>query len=115
MTSPRIAVPLALLIVLLACGSALAAPSGSTLLVSRPDGTGPVPPAIDGDSNPGALSADGRYAVFTSQADGISPDADPRALNVFLRDRQTGTTTLVSRSNDGHGVNADARNPDVTV
>src|SRR3954451_18209660 len=115
MTLPRIAVPLALLIVLLTCGSAVAAPSGSTLRVSRPDGTGPVPPAIDGDSNPGALSADGRYAVFTSHADGISPDADPRVLNVFLRDRQTGTTTLVSRSNDGEGVNADARNPDVTV
>src|SRR4051794_23400224 len=115
MTLPRIAVPLALLIVLLTCGSAVAAPSGSTLLVSRPDGTGPVPPAIDGDSNPGALSADGRYAVFTSHADGISADADPRVLNVFLRDRQTGTTTLVSRSNDGEGGNADARNPDVTV
>src|SRR4051794_27123715 len=114
-TPPRIAFPLALLIVLLTCGSAFAAPAGSTLLVSRPDGTSPVPPAIDGDSSPGALSEDGRYAVFTSHADGISPDANPRALNVFLRDRQAGTTVLVSRSNDGQGVNADARNPDVTV
>src|SRR3954452_6535139 len=115
MTPPRIGVPLALLIVLLTCGSALAAPAGSTLLVSRPDGTGPVPRAGDGDSSPGALSSDGRYAIFTSEADGISADANPRVQNVFLRDRQTGATTLVSRSNDGEGVNADARNPDVTV
>src|SRR4051812_46070642 len=115
MTPQRLVAPLALLFALLACGSAFAAPSGSTLLVSRPDGLGPVPPANDGDSSPGALSSDGRYAVFTSQADGISPDANPRVLNVFLRDRQTGTTTLVSRSNDGKGVNDAARNPDVTV
>lgn len=104
--------------ILLAPASALAAPNGSTQLVSRPDGLGPVPPALGGDSfTPGALSSDGRYAVFVSNADGLSPDANPRVENVFVRDRQTQTTTLVSRSDGlaGAGVNSAARNPSITV
>ena len=98
--------------------AAFAAGAGSTQLVSRPDGTGPVPPALDNDSStPGALSADGRYAVFVSDADGLAPGLNPRVRNVFVRDRQTQTTTLVSRSDglDGAGVDSAARNPAVEV
>ena len=112
---------------LLAALSALAAATapaafglgaGSTQLVSRPDGLGPVPAALDNSSStPGALSADGRYAVFVSDADGLAPGLNPRVQNVFVRDRQTQTTTLVSRSDglDGVGVDSAARNPAVEV
>jgi hypothetical protein len=91
-----------LAIALLAPTPAAAAGAGSTLLASRTDGFGTVPPALDNNSaTPGALSADGRFAVFVSEADGLSPDANPREQSIFLRDRQTQTTTLVSRSDWG--------------
>ena len=52
---------------------AFGAGAGSTQLVSRPDGLGPVAPALDNNSStPGALSTDGRYAVFVSDADGLA-------------------------------------------
>jgi hypothetical protein len=77
----------------LAAPAAFAAGAGSTQLISRPDGAGPVRRALDNDSStPGALSADGRYAVFVSDADGLAPGVNPRVRNVFVRDRQTQTT-----------------------
>jgi Tol biopolymer transport system component len=107
-----------LLCFVLSVSAASAADAGSTLLVSRPDGTGAAPPALDNDaSTPGALSADGRYAVFASDADGLDPAANPRVQNLYLRDRQAQTTTLVSRSDgqDGAGMNSSARNPAIVI
>src|SRR4051794_19549690 len=108
----------ALIVVALLPAAALAAAPGSTTLVSRPDGLAALPAAFDNNSAvPGALSDDGRYAVFTSDADGFAPGADPTAENVFVRDTKGGTTTLVSRSDgrDGAGANADSHDPDVAV
>jgi TolB protein len=103
--------PLLLALALLALPSlASAAPAGSTFLVSRPDGTGPLPTLSDNDSfGRLAVSDDGRYVAFLSQADGFAPGADPRFLNLFVRDTVTNTTTLASRSDglNGAGVNAD--------
>jgi hypothetical protein len=90
---------------------ATAAPAGTTLLVSRPDGTALFTPPKDGDVNVGAplaVSDDGRYAAFVSNAPGLDPAANPLAQNVYLRDTLTGTTTLVSRSDGANGVAADA-------
>lgn len=99
--------------------SAVAAPPGSTSLVSRPDGTGPVPPASDNssDTSTGAVSRDGRYALFTSRADGFADGVDPRVTNLFVRDTVTDTTTLVSRSDglEGAGANADSFAGDLAV
>ena len=109
---------LTLLCFLLSASAASAAGAGSTLLVSRPDGTDPAPPALDNDATtPGAVSADGRYAVFASDADGLDQAADPRVRNLYLRDRQAQTTTLISRSDgtDGAGMNRDAANPAIAV
>lgn len=103
---------------LASAGAAAAAPAGSTLLVSRPDGSGPVPPAFDNSSKtPGAISDDGRYVVYTSYADGFASGAFSGAVNVFLWDRVTDTTTLVSRSDglDGAGANRDATAPAIAV
>jgi hypothetical protein len=85
-----------------------AAPAGSTLLVSRPDGFGPAPAALDDSSSGGALSDDGRYATFISRAP-FAAGASPRLENLYVRDTLTGTTTLVSRSDgpDGAVANAD--------
>jgi Tol biopolymer transport system component len=78
------------------------------LLISRPNGNGSVPQAFDNHSTtPGAISSDDRYVVFTSDADGFASGLNPRVQNVLLRDRQTNSTILVSRSDGVNGVGGD--------
>jgi Tol biopolymer transport system component len=48
-----------------------------------------------------AISADGRYVVFSSSASNLVPDDSNDALDVFVRDLQAGTTTRVSVSAAG--------------
>jgi Tol biopolymer transport system component len=70
----------------------------------------------DGNSGSGSISADGRYVAFYSEGTNlVAGDANARA-DVFLRDRQTGETTLVSvassgaqgdRLSDGGSISAD--------
>jgi Tol biopolymer transport system component len=88
-----------------------------TILVSRPDGRGPVPAASDNNSKPGAVSSDGRYVAFASDADGFAPGVNPLVRNVFVRDTRLNTTVLVSRSDGvgGAGVNRDAEDPVIAV
>ncbi len=45
-----------------------------------------------------ALSADGRFVVFTSGATSLAGAVGPTTLNVYLHDRSTGANRLVSRS-----------------
>jgi hypothetical protein len=72
------------------------------------------------DSRGAQLNGDGRFIAFHSVASNLvsGADANGNAFDVFLRDRQTGTTTRVSRSSDGtqannhtfvRGMSADAR------
>lgn len=49
-----------------------------------------------GNVTGGALSSDGRYAVFASAADDLVPGDTNIATDVFLRDRLTGRTRVVS-------------------
>jgi Tol biopolymer transport system component len=58
--------------------------------------------AGDGNSTLPAISADGRYVAFGSTAGNLS-DADGPVSDVFVRDLQTGTTTLVSRQSAAAG------------
>lgn len=44
------------------------------------------------------VSADGRYVVFTSEADDLVTNDHNKSRDVFLRDRQAGTTALVSHT-----------------
>ncbi len=97
---------------------ASAAPAGSTLLVSRPNGVGAVPPAFDNASQtPGGVTPGGRYAVFTSEADGFVSGANPGVENVLLRDNQTKQTILVSRSDGANGAaaNNDSTDPVIAI
>jgi len=50
----------------------------------------------DGDSDHPAVSADGRYVAFDSQAGTLSPDDQSTNTQLFLRDRDTGQTELIS-------------------
>ena len=59
-----------------------------------------------------ALSADGRYIAFNSDADNLSPDDRNDFTNTFVRDTQDRTTTLVSRqtpADGGAGADGDSR------
>jgi len=53
----------------------------------------------DGISNDSAISADGRFVAFVSQSTNLV--AGVSGQQVYLRDRQTGQTTLVSKSSSG--------------
>jgi len=84
--------------------------------------------SVDGDGNEGnfpsggaAISADGRYVAFYSSANNLVPDDTNGQCDVFVHDRQTGTTERVSvdsAGNQGNGqsgfyygldINADGR------
>jgi Tol biopolymer transport system component len=73
--------------------------TGATILVSRSSAAGP-PKTADGASTHPLLSADGRYVAYESEATDLVPGQTdiPGAPDVFLFDRVTGTTTLVSHS-----------------
>ncbi|WP_447971506.1 TolB family protein [Nitrospira sp. M1] len=63
-----------------------------------------------GDSTP-ALSADGRFVAFASQASNLVPQ-DTNAVNdIFAHDRQAGTTTRVSVNSAGQEGNAGSTAP----
>ncbi|MFD0399801.1 hypothetical protein ACFVHI_17215 [Kitasatospora sp. NPDC127121] len=71
-------------------------PGGTVTVNVAPDGT----PADDW-SEPLGLSADGRYALFTSLAANLVPGDSNRLYDVFVRDLWTGHTERVSLADDG--------------
>jgi surface antigen len=82
----------------------------TTLLVSRASGVSGA-----GGSGPSyypRLSPDGRFVSFSSYASNLDPADGDVTVDTFLRDRQTGTTTLVSRASGTSGSkgNADSEN-----
>lgn len=60
------------------------------------------------DSYNPAISDDGRFVVFDSYATNLVPDDLGRHGDVFLHDRDTGTTTRVSRGIDGKETDRDS-------
>lgn len=52
--------------------------------------------AANGDSTAVALSADGRWAIFVSDATNLVSPATPATTNLFRRDRMTDATTLLA-------------------
>src|SRR5262249_12087246 len=66
-------------------------------LLSVRDANAPLPAGGNGYSVSPYLSADGRFVVFTSSANDLVPgDNGMFGLDVFLRDRASNTTVLVS-------------------
>ncbi|GHJ43066.1 hypothetical protein Cs7R123_04080 [Catellatospora sp. TT07R-123] len=94
-------------------GSPAYAATYDTTLVSRADGTSGA--AADGDSYGLAVSANGRYVVFASDADNLSDQDDNAYTNVFVRDLTTGTTTLVSRADGPTGAAANGPSADPAI
>src|SRR5437867_10879878 len=62
----------------------------------------------NGDSTDVALSADGRFVAFTSAAPDLVAGDTNGAADVFVHDRQTGTTERVSVDSGGSQANGDS-------
>ncbi len=84
-----------------------AAPGEYTPGDYSPDAAAPqrIPPSVLGDSGDeseaASVSADGRYIAFYSWADNLVVDDLDGFPDVFVYDRQTGLTELVSQASDG--------------
>jgi TolB protein len=89
--------------VVMAAGAVLVLPAGAADddldLVSRSTGGAPA----DGDSSRPEISANGSFVAFTSEADNLSTEDDNDAVNAFVRDVATGTTTFVNRADGAAG------------
>src|SRR6266446_5992680 len=86
--------------------------SGTTTMLSvNSSGAG----AGNGASTSPLISADGRYVAFVSSASDLVANDTNAALDVFVRDLQSGTTTLASVRADGStGGNGDSDSPALT-
>ncbi|GBE57999.1 protein TolB [bacterium BMS3Abin01] len=71
--------------------------TGVTIRVSTNSAAGQV----YGHSYEPSISADGRYVVFHSRADDLAPGGSPGTLDIFLKDTQTGSVTLLSTDFEG--------------
>lgn len=84
--------------------------TGAIELVSRAlDGTPPDRSSSDGD-----ISPDGRYVAYTSRATDIVAGVPNDTRQVYIFDRATGQTELVSRTPEGHPGDADSGAPSVS-
>ncbi|MEV1000432.1 S8 family serine peptidase [Nonomuraea sp. NPDC050202] len=85
--------------------------TGTTELLSvSSDGT-----PGDGMSGPPRFSADGRFAVFDSDAANLVPGDTNGRTDVFLRDRQAGTTQRLSVAQGGTQVDGNSREPTISA
>ena len=77
---------------------------------------GPGGAPADARAHDAGISADGRYVVFRSGADNLSPDDDEGVDNIFVRDLVANTTTLVSRRAGAGGApaNDSSFNPSIS-
>ena len=85
--------------------------TGTTTRVSD----GPAGEPGNGPAFSPSISADGRYVAFESEAANLVPGDANGVLDVFLHDRQTGTTTRVSVASDGTAADGRSFNPSVSA
>ena len=69
----------------------------------------------DGSSGDPSISADGRWVVFSSTASNLAPGDTNDLLDVFVHDRQTGRTALVSMSTNGRSSNWMSSEPSISA
>jgi Tol biopolymer transport system component len=87
--------------------------TNTTTLVSRASGAAGA--VGDFGSNDPSISADGRYVAFHSAAHNLDPDSDDGITDVFVRDLETNTTTLVSRASGAAGTVGDLDSDDPSI
>ena len=85
--------------------------AGTTTLVSQ-DATNN---AGNGASSQPTISADGRFIAFTSVAPNLAPIPGASGAQIFLRDTQAGTTTLVSQDATNNAGNGASSQPTISA
>lgn len=65
----------------------------------------------NGESRLPAISADGRYIAFESSSSNLAADSPAGGWNLFVRDMQTGTTTIVGALSQGSAAQAGTAQP----
>jgi Tol biopolymer transport system component len=69
----------------------------------------------NGDSTTAAISADGRWVAFESQASNLDP-ADVNAwIDIYVHDRLAGSTMLVSRALSGQAGDGESADPSISA
>jgi Tol biopolymer transport system component len=68
----------------------------------------------DGDSTAPSISDDGRFVAFASHATNLVANDANSSLDVFLHDRASGLTTLVSRDSNGAAGNSTSLYPAIS-
>ncbi len=63
----------------------------------------------NGQSENRAISDDGRFVVFDSRATNLTEDLGATGFNIFIKDRLTGDTRLISRNHNGGAANESRR------
>jgi Tol biopolymer transport system component len=101
-------VPLLVVPALLAA-AALPAGAATTRLVSKTSAGTPA----NGDSGDPSISASGRYVAFQSHADNL-PGNDA-FWNIYVHDRNTKTTRLVSKKTNGTPADGDSSAPSISA
>jgi Tol biopolymer transport system component len=91
-------------------GPAAAAPSVHTERVS----VSTAGAQVDDSTISGDVSDDGRYVVYSSYATTLVPGDTNAQEDVFLRDRQTGTTTRLSVAADGSPADGSSGSPQIS-
>jgi hypothetical protein len=99
-----------LMLVIMTSGISVAAPGDTTR------------ESVSSSGNPGnnhsfepPISADGRYVAFTSSASNLGASDTNNANDVFMRDRQAGTTRRVSLSSSGTQANGSSSEPSISA
>jgi hypothetical protein len=103
---------LCLVTLALLAGGAQAA-SGNLDLVSRASGASGA--KGNGLSKVIGISGDGRFVAFSSLATNLSPDDGDATYDSYVRDLQTGTTTLVCRASGADGAKGNGASADGAV
>lgn len=71
--------------------------------------------SANGFSAASEISPDGRYVLFGSLASNLATNDYNYCADVFLRDRQTGTTLLISANPDGFSGNGTSSSPSLST
>ena len=80
------------------------------------ESAGPGGSPGNGESLSPDISRDGRYVVFESAAGNLlDAQVPPGIFNVFLRDRETGVTRLLSANANGEPANGTSGNPAISA
>jgi Tol biopolymer transport system component len=85
--------------------------TGRTRLVSK---TSTGQPATGGSSEDAHPSGSGRYVVFASLADNL-PGSSVGGHHIYVHDRRTRTTRLISKSNGGEPSDGDHYGPSISL